>query len=106
MTSELLQLGNRREDNSSSDLNAVLTDVSSCKVGTEVNRTFGALRSSLENVLPHLDSAPRIAQDRLFSKSQTTDKELVVEVLVHSGLGRVKINESHLNNKVTVNIVS
>lgn len=77
--SELLPLGDQREHPS-------LTDVSTCKAGTEVNRRFSALQSNLENALPHLDSTPLLTQDRrLFSKSQAADKELVVEVLVHSG---------------------
>lgn len=84
--SELLQLEEQREHHSSSDL----TDVSYCKAGTEVNRAFSAPQSNLEKALPHLDSALHIAQDRsLFSKSQATNKELVVEALVHSGLERI-----------------
>lgn len=67
-----------------------MTDVSYCEAGIEVNRTVSAPQSNLEEALPHLDSAPLIAQDRsLLSKGQAADKKLVVEVLVHSGLGCV-----------------
>lgn len=67
-----------------------MTDVSYCEAGIEVNRTASAPQSNLEEALPHQASAPLIAQGRsLLSKSQAANKELVVEVLVHSGLGCV-----------------
>lgn len=85
--SELLQLGVQREHHSSSDLNIAMTDVSYCEARIEVNRTVSAPQS-----LPQLNSAPLAAQNKHLGlgKSQGADKELVVvEVLVHSGLGCV-----------------
>lgn len=68
-----------------------MTDVSYCEAAMEVNTTVAAPQSHLGEALPHLDSDPLIAQDRrVLNESQAAGKELVVEVLVHSGLGVCK----------------